>query len=110
MPRWTPEARAKQSQRIRQWSPWQKSTGPTSAEGKAIASRNRCPSDFFDFHGIEIRADTQKGRKLVTQLIGTLAHHRLGIISADECEQQLLDLLCKFGYLESDNCVKHVDN
>ncbi|MDP8966953.1 MAG: hypothetical protein M3O33_23805 [Cyanobacteriota bacterium] len=110
MPRWTESAKQEQAQKIQQWQPWLKSTGPRSEQGKAIASRNRCPSDFFDFHGIEIRADTQKGRKLLTQLIGTLVHHRLGIISADECEQQLLDLLCKFGYLESEKCVEHVDN
>ena len=32
--------RQKQAERIRQWSPWKKSTGPKTAEGKAISSRN----------------------------------------------------------------------
>lgn len=37
---WTPERRKKQSEAIRQWQPWNKSTGPRTAEGKAIASQN----------------------------------------------------------------------
>ena len=40
MPTWTPEMRQKQAERIRQWCPWKKSTGPKTAEGKAISSRN----------------------------------------------------------------------
>ena len=37
---WTPEQRQQQAERIRTWSPWQQSTGPRTAEGKARASRN----------------------------------------------------------------------
>ena len=37
---WTPERRARQSELIRQWQPWRKSTGPKSALGKAATSRN----------------------------------------------------------------------
>ena len=37
---WSPERRAMQAEAIRRWSPWQQSTGPRSAEGKASASRN----------------------------------------------------------------------
>lgn len=40
MPRWTPESRERQRQAIQNWSPWASSTGPTTAEGKAKASRN----------------------------------------------------------------------
>lgn len=36
----TPEHRARQAELIRTWCPWQKSTGPRTAEGKAITSRN----------------------------------------------------------------------
>ena len=38
--RWTPEQRAKQARLIRQWKPWEKSTGPNTPEGKVIASKN----------------------------------------------------------------------
>ena len=37
---WTPERRAQQAELIRTWRPWEKSTGPRSAEGKARTSRN----------------------------------------------------------------------
>lgn len=37
---WTPERRAKQSAAIRIWSPWSKTTGPKSPEGKAVVARN----------------------------------------------------------------------
>jgi len=36
----TPEHRALRAKLIRRWKPWEKSTGPKSAEGKAKVSRN----------------------------------------------------------------------
>ncbi len=40
MPRWTLEARQKQSEAIALWKPWDKSTGPVTDEGKAISRQN----------------------------------------------------------------------
>lgn len=37
---WTPEQRAQQSAKIKQWQPWTKSTGAKTQEGKAKSSRN----------------------------------------------------------------------
>lgn len=37
---WTPERRARQAELIRSWKPWERSTGPRTAEGKARTSRN----------------------------------------------------------------------
>jgi len=37
---WTAERRASQAAQISRWRPWEKSTGPRMAEGKARASRN----------------------------------------------------------------------
>lgn len=37
---WTPEQRAQQSAKIKQWQPWARSTGARSPEGKAVSSRN----------------------------------------------------------------------
>ena len=37
---WTPERRAKQAAIIARTRPWEKATGPQTAEGKAISSRN----------------------------------------------------------------------
>jgi len=36
---WTPERRRRQSEGIRRWRPWERSTGPRTAEGKARAAR-----------------------------------------------------------------------
>ena len=40
MPRWTAEARAAQSERIRRQRPWLHATGPKTPEGKRKVSRN----------------------------------------------------------------------
>ncbi len=37
---WTAERRAKQAKAIRRWRPWTRSTGPRTAQGKAISSTN----------------------------------------------------------------------
>lgn len=37
---WTAERRLRQAQMIKSWRPWERATGPRSAEGKAIAARN----------------------------------------------------------------------
>ena len=37
---WTAERRARQSEAIRRWKPWEKSTGPRTKRGKARVARN----------------------------------------------------------------------
>lgn len=37
---WTPERRARQSALIRNWKPWELSTGAKTPEGKARSSQN----------------------------------------------------------------------
>jgi hypothetical protein len=37
---WTQERRAWQAELIRQWRPWEKSTGPRTQAGKDVVSRN----------------------------------------------------------------------
>ena len=37
---WTPERRARQALLIRNWKPWERSTGPRTRDGKAKVSRN----------------------------------------------------------------------
>lgn len=48
---WTPERKAKQAALIRTWKPWERSTGPRTAEGKVVASRN----GFKGGHRAELR-------------------------------------------------------
>ena len=40
---WTPERRARQAELIRNWKPWERSTGPRTTDGKArrIAQRRQ---------------------------------------------------------------------
>ena len=37
---WTSERKARQAELIKSWRPWERSTGPTSAAGKAVVARN----------------------------------------------------------------------
>lgn len=40
MRQWTLEERQRQARLIKQWRPWEQSTGAKTAEGKAISARN----------------------------------------------------------------------
>ncbi len=44
--KWTAEQRAQQAEKIRQWQPWQHSTGAQTLAGKAIASHNAFKGGF----------------------------------------------------------------
>ncbi|QDL37221.1 hypothetical protein EUB48_07925 [Rhodoferax sediminis] len=44
--KWTSEQRQRQAERIRQWAPWTRSTGPQSVVGKRKASRNASKGGF----------------------------------------------------------------
>lgn len=46
MRHWTPAERQRQAELIRQWQPWQHSTGAKTIEGKAKASRNAFKGGF----------------------------------------------------------------
>ena len=37
---WTLERRARQAERIRNWRPWERSSGPKSEAGKAVVASN----------------------------------------------------------------------
>lgn len=43
---WTPEKRAQAAKRMKQQKPWLKTKGPTSAEGKKVASQNAYKHGF----------------------------------------------------------------
>lgn len=60
---WTPERKAKQSELIRQWKPWDKSTGAKTVEGKAIVAKNAVKYKFItSFVNITFK-DIAKGFK-----------------------------------------------
>jgi hypothetical protein len=68
MPRWTPEARPRPRQKIREWQPWTRSTGPRTIEGKSVSCKNRSPTDFALLPGIGmVRSDTRAGRLAIAK-------------------------------------------
>jgi hypothetical protein len=74
MPRWTPEAREKQRQLIKQWQPWERSTGPRTEQGKEISSQNARRTALSDK---ELVAGLRKMR------------HELGAIAKVQQKQQI---------------------
>ena len=59
---WTPERRARQAELIRTWRPWEKATGPTSAEGKAVVARNAFAGGFEPAMRV-LRAELRRQRE-----------------------------------------------
>jgi len=57
MPRWTPEARARQADLIRTWQPWKQSTGPVTREGKKVSAANRAA------HFLRLEVELQQARQ-----------------------------------------------
>ena len=60
---WSPERRKKQSEAIRQWKPWNQSTGAKSLAGKTIVSRNAWKGG----HGATIRQITKQLNEVMRQ-------------------------------------------
>lgn len=65
MPRWTPQARRKQAEAIRQWGPWTASTGPRSEAGKRESARNGPKHPPRLIHPKALRRQAAIARKLL---------------------------------------------
>jgi hypothetical protein len=50
---WIPERKVKQSQAIKEWKPWEKSTGPKTPAGKAISSQNSLKHGAFSAENLK---------------------------------------------------------
>ncbi|WP_190446177.1 hypothetical protein [Phormidium sp. FACHB-592] len=61
MPRWTPEARQRQRELIQTWQPWQSSTGPISADGKATSAQNALKTGWYS-------AELRRAKAFLTRL------------------------------------------
>ena len=56
MPRkWTPEQKARQAEAIRRWKPWERSTGPKTAAGKARCKINAYKNGMHSAAMVEIK-------------------------------------------------------
>ena len=64
MPRWTKEARQRQSELIRAWQPWRHSTGPKTEAGKAVSRYN---AFTFGHYGWEAKAFWKNGADVIKQ-------------------------------------------
>lgn len=62
---WTPEQRARQAELIRNWKPWDQSTGPKTPDGKAKAAHNGDPGWMWAAE----RAEVQAFKKLANELL-----------------------------------------
>ena len=62
MPRWTPEARAAQAAKIRNWQPWTNSTGP-----RTVAGKERCKLNA-EKHG-SYSADARREQQYLNALL-----------------------------------------
>lgn len=60
---WTRQRRQRQSKAIRSWRPWEKSTGPRSAEGKAKVARNADKGGEWR----RLRAEVKEWQRLLRQ-------------------------------------------
>lgn len=68
---WTPERRARQAELIRNWRPWEQSTGPRSKAGKARTARNGFKGGGWRFERDlmrELRAALERQREGLTRL------------------------------------------
>ena len=65
---WTHERRTKQSAMIRQWRPWEKSTGARTPEGKTRCSRNADKPNSFRRQLKEINALLREHKALMKAL------------------------------------------
>ena len=71
---WTSARRAKQAQAIRTWRPWEHSTGPRTAEGKARAASNA--DRHHGWTTPELRAMRDEVRALRAHAADLLREHR----------------------------------
>lgn len=52
---WTPERRKKQSEAIKHWKPWEKSTGPKTEVGIELSKKNALRHGFYSAEMKELR-------------------------------------------------------
>ena len=70
--KWTESQKARQRALIQTWKPWQKSTGATTKEGKAISSQNALKEGIYTAESLqsykEIRALDRKFRERMREI------------------------------------------
>ncbi|MBP6104709.1 MAG: hypothetical protein KA508_06610 [Gammaproteobacteria bacterium] len=62
------DRRTYQAEKIRDWKPWEHSTGANSAEGKAIVSRNALKHGYYSASMRELKRALRKQARLLKDL------------------------------------------
>ena len=68
---WTPERRARQAELIRQWKPWERSTGPRTSQGKERSSKNADKGRMREILKTLGRALKVQKREIEAQWVGS---------------------------------------
>lgn len=68
MRQWTVAERQRQAELIKQWQPWQNSTGAKTSKGKAISSRNAFKGGFRQ-ELIELRKLLRKQQNNLKEIV-----------------------------------------
>ena len=64
---WTLARKAKQRDAIHRWRPWENSTGPKSAEGKAKVAQNGRKQFRHGLNSAQVQAELRALRALIKQ-------------------------------------------
>jgi hypothetical protein len=65
---WSDERRARQSAAIHSWSPWTKSTGPVTEDGKRASPRNKAMPGSLRYELLQIRAELERVLRQVKEI------------------------------------------
>ncbi len=74
---WTDEQKQKQREAIKRWQPWSLSTGPRSAEGKKICSRNALKHGYRSAGARKLYALMTKHRRWLKAVEAVLTFRRV---------------------------------
>ena len=78
---WTPERRARQAERIRQWKPWEKSTGPRTEAGKAASNQNALVHGERSAEAVEARKqfnDVMRSSRVIIDRLKEAGQEEMG--------------------------------
>jgi|GEM_PF-1055385 hypothetical protein len=72
---WTPEQRQKQRDAIKRWTPWKKSTGPRTSQGKSISRFNAYKHGLRSVGGRQLIANLFRQRCYINHINALLKQH-----------------------------------